>query len=216
MNNTYINTMLVKYPALTDCRDSIISAAEAIIRCYKNGGKLLLCGNGGSAADSDHIVGELMKSFLKPRPLHSSLCYQLKNTDEERGAYLGAKLQQGLPAISLNAHAALISAVANDIDADLVFAQQVTGYGKPHDVLIGISTSGNSQNVYDAMLAAKAMGLQTIVLTGQSGGRMKMLADILINVPAKETPAVQELHLPVYHALCILVEEHFFPATFNR
>lgn len=209
-NNKHIQQLINRYPRLADLKNEIEKAGIAIIDSYKNGGKLLVCGNGGSASDSDHIVGELMKSFEGKRPLSQTLKSNIKNISGERGMYLSEKLQQGLPAISLTAHSALISAVANDIDGDLVFAQQVTGYGNSGDIFIGMSTSGNSQNVIDALIVAKAKGLVTIGLTGKMGGRMKEFCDILINVPETRTAFVQELHLPVYHTLCMMVEDYFF------
>ena len=191
-------------------RREIGNAAECLIRCYQQGRKVLVCGNGGSSSDSDHIVGELMKDFEQKRPLDLFLKKQLSAISADRGSYLAETLQQGLPAISLSAHHALVTAFANDSDADLVFAQQVTGYGQAGDVLIGISTSGNSQNIVDAIITAKAKGMEVIGLTGETGGRMKTLCDILINVPGRRTSFVQELHLPVYHTLCLIVENHFF------
>ena len=170
----------------------------------------MVCGNGGSSSDSDHIVGELMKGFEQKRPIGESIKNRLIGLAAERGRYLSEKLQQGLPAISLAAHHALMTAVANDTDAVLVFAQQVIGYGKPGDVLIGISSSGNSQNVIDAMITAKATGMVVIALTGETGGKMKSFCDVLINVQGNRTAFVQELHLPVYHTLCQMVEHSFF------
>lgn len=195
-----------------DLQLSIEKAADALIHCYEKGGKVLICGNGGSAADADHLVGELMKSFESERPLPPELKGTLERVSPERGGYLARNLQQGVPAISLSAHGALTSAIANDMDADLVFAQQVNGYGKEGDVLIGISTSGNSQNVLDALITARAKGIRTIGFSGEPGGKMKAFCDILIAVPASETARVQELHLPIYHSLCRLIEQHLFSA----
>ena len=209
-NNKHIQQLIKRYPQLINLKNEIEKAGNAIIDSYKNGGKLLVCGNGGSASDSDHIVGEFMKSFERKRPLSHTLKANLENVSSDRGMYLAEKLQQGLPAISLSAHAVLTSAVANDIDGDLVFAQQITGYGNNGDILIGMSTSGNSQNVIDALIVAKAKGLVTIGLTGKTGGQMKEFCDILINVPETRTAFVQELHLPVYHTLCMMVEDYFF------
>ena len=200
----------MRYPRLENLRWQIRDAAECLIKCYQQDGKVLVCGNGGSSSDSDHIVGELMKGFEMRRPVEEPLKEQLLSISNERGSYLAKKLQQCLPAISLTVHNALLTAVANDTDPDLVFAQQVIGYGNSGDVLIGISTSGNSQNVLDAIITAKAKGLNVIGLTGETGGRMKPLCDILINVPASRTSFVQELHLPVYHVLCQILEDHFF------
>jgi len=205
-----LNILIKRYPALEVCKDQIRDAGNLIIDSYKNSGQLLTCGNGGSCADSDHIVGELMKSFSKKRPLHNDFKKQLVTVDQEIGTILGEKLENGLPAISLNAHGALISAVANDIGGDFIFAQQVAGYGRKGDVLLGISTSGNSKNVVNACITAKAKGVKVIALVGEKGGKMKDYADVAICVPSTCTPDVQEFHLPIYHALCIMAEETFF------
>lgn len=209
-NNISLKELIRRYPQLFSVENEIQKAAECLIKCYQKSGKVLVCGNGGSCSDSDHIVGELMKSFEQKRPVGETIKNQLVELAGERGKYLSEKLQQGLPAISLTAHSALISAVANDTDADLIFAQQVVGYGNPGDVLIGISSSGNSQNVVDAIITAKAKGMIVIGLTGETGGKMKSYCDILINVPGKRTAFVQELHLPIYHTLCLIVENNFF------
>ncbi len=211
--NLHLEQLLKRYNVLIPLKEEIQKAASAIINSYENGAKLLTCGNGGSSADSDHIVGELMKSFERKRPLDFKVKERLEQVGGERGRYLAENLQQGLSAISLTAHTALTTAVANDINADVIFAQQVAGYGKEGDVLIGMSTSGNSQNVIDAILVAKAKGMITIGFTGKSGGKMKELCDILINVPEKRTAFVQELHQPVYHTLCLMIEDHFFRTT---
>ena len=209
-NRKLLDELLERYPQLESVGTEIGKAAENLIQCYKNGGKVLVCGNGGSCSDSDHIVGELMKGFEHKRPLDSQMKQQLVSIAGERGAYLAEKLQMALPTISLTAHSALITAVANDTDANLIFAQQVMGYGNAGDVLIGISSSGNSQNVIDAMLTAKLKGMTVIGLTGETGGKMKQLCDILINVQGRRTAFVQELHLPVYHTLCLIIEQYFF------
>ncbi|HEY5511428.1 MAG TPA: SIS domain-containing protein [Prolixibacteraceae bacterium] len=208
-----VDQLCERYPTLTTVKPAIEDACNQMIACYENGGKILVCGNGGSCSDSDHIVGELMKSFELKRPIPSELQEKLAAIDPERGSYLASHLQQGLPAISLMAHTALITAVANDIDGEVIFAQQVIGYGRPNDILIGISSSGNSRNVLDACLVAKAMNLKVIGLTGETGGRIKGLCDVLINVPGRRTAFVQELHLPVYHLLCLVIEQHFFGQT---
>ncbi len=205
-----IDQLCKRFPVLTTVKPAIEEACNQLIACYENGGKVLVCGNGGSCSDSEHIVGELMKSFELKRPVNTELQEKLAAISPERGSYLAMHLQQGLPAISLTAHTALITAVANDIGGDIVFAQQVVGYGKPNDILIGISSSGNSQNVLDACTVAKAMNLKVIGLTGETGGKMKDFCDTLINVPGRRTFMVQELHLPVYHLLCLAVEHHFF------
>lgn len=209
-NRYFIDELVSRYPQLLAVKDEIQNAADALIKCYQGGGKVLLCGNGGSCSDSDHIVGELMKGFENKRRIGEPLKKQLSEIAGERGDYLAEKLQQGLPAISLTAHSALITAVANDTDADLIFAQQVVGYGNAGDIIIGISSSGNSQNVIDALITAKAKEMVVIGLTGETGGKMKPFCDILINVPGRRTAFVQELHLPVYHVLCLMVENYFF------
>ena len=209
-NNFFLEELITRYPQLGPLKEQIGKAAAAIIRSYESGGKLLLCGNGGSCSDSDHIVGELMKGFENKRRISEEFKNKLIESSGDRGVYLAEKLQQALPAISLTAHTALITAVANDTDADLIFAQQVTGYGNAGDIIIGISSSGNSQNVIDALITAKAKDMVVIGLTGETGGKMKAFCDILINVQGRRTAFVQELHLPVYHVLCLMVEHHFF------
>ncbi|HPE77046.1 MAG TPA: SIS domain-containing protein [Draconibacterium sp.] len=205
-----LNELLNRYTRLGYLENEIRETSDLIIKAFSNGGKVLVCGNGGSCSDADHIVGELMKSFEGKRPLNVSLQQKLKELSPERGNMLAEKLQQGLPAISLTVHQSLITAIANDIHGDLIYAQQVIGWGNPGDILIGLSTSGNSKNVIDAMIAAKAKGLNTIGLTGKTGGKMKDWCDILINVPETRTAYVQELHLPVYHAICMMVENEIF------
>ena len=180
------------------------AALSCLVDSYRKGGKLLLCGNGGSSADCAHIAGELVKGFLKKRPLSDELC-------EKIGQPWAKQLQQGLPAIDLTCHSALLSAVCNDLDAANIYAQQVLAYGVEGDVLIGISTSGNAENVFRACVAAKAKGMHVIALTGQSGGRLREVCDCLLNVDETETYKVQEKHLQVYHKLCADVEAAFFP-----
>jgi len=205
-----------KYPSLEYCKTQIEKACEIIINCYKNGGKVLVCGNGGSAADGAHIVGELLKGFMSKRPLPADMKEKVTAINEEYGLLMAEKLQGSLPAVDLTAMQAIITATANDTDPVLIFAQQVMGLGKPGDVLIGLSTSGNSGNVLCAGIAAKVMGLTTIAMTGQAvvgssgGGKMKDLFDLTINVPAAVTPDIQELHLPVYHYICAEVERALF------
>lgn len=205
-----LDKLIKRYPALEVCKEDIRDAGNLIIESYKNSGQLLTCGNGGSSSDAEHIVGELMKSFSKKRPIDSDLAKALEGVSDERGALIAGKLEKGLSAISLNAHSALVSAVSNDIGGDFIYAQQVVGYGRKNDILLGISTSGNSQNVVDACIVAKAKGLKVITLSGEKGGKMKDYADVAICVPSTCTPDVQEFHLPIYHALCIMVEETFF------
>ena len=205
-----IKNLIDRYPTLALCESDIENATSMIINCYENGGKLLLAGNGGSSADADHIVGELMKGFMKKRELTDSQKAEMKKKCQDISDDTLAKLQNALPAISLSSFSALNTAFSNDVDADLVFAQGVFGLGKPNDVLIAISTSGNSKNVVEAAKVAKAIGVKVIALTGKSGGVLKNLADITIAVPESETYKVQELHLPVYHSICAEIESHFF------
>jgi phosphoheptose isomerase len=208
--NTVLNQLCNRFPQLSGIKDSIRQAAELIIRSYTAGGKLLICGNGGSSSDSEHLTGELMKSFECKRPLEISLKKRLKGISGSRGKYLAEKLEHGLPAISLSAHTALITAISNDIDANLIFAQQVIGYGMEKDVLIALSTSGNSQNIVDACITAMALNIKVIGLTGKTGGRMKQYCDVLLNVPEEMTANVQELMLPVLHNICRIIENHFY------
>jgi D-sedoheptulose 7-phosphate isomerase len=205
-----LDELLNRYNKLKYLENAIWETSEIIIKTFKNGGKVLVCGNGGSCSDADHIVGELMKSFEGKRPLNISLQQKLEELSPERGKMLAEKLQQGLPAISLTVHQSLITAIANDIHGDVIYAQQVVGWGNPGDVLIGLSTSGNSKNVIDAMIVAKAKGLFTIGLTGETGGKMKDWCDVLLNVPETRTAYVQEFHLPIYHAICMIIEKEIF------
>ncbi len=205
-----LDVLFERYPVLEPCRADILAAAETICACYHARGKLLLCGNGGSAADAEHIVGELMKGFLKKRPLPQETREKMKAAFQQDADYLYENLQGALPAVSLVNAVALGTAFANDQAADLVFAQQVLGLGREGDVLLAISTSGNSKNVLYAAETARVRGLKIVALTGRSGGRLKPLADITIAVPEDETYRIQELHLPVYHAICIAAEAEFF------
>ncbi len=206
----YIKELIERYPALSVCEKDIRAAADAIIDSYKAGGKLIVAGNGGSAADSDHITGELLKSFVKKRKPEQKFLDALSAIDSDTGAYLSDKLQGSLPAIALTNNSALMTASLNDVDGNVLFAQQVMGFGKKEDVFLGISTSGNSKDVIYALAVAKALGVKTVALTGKTGGKCKALADISIVVPENETFKIQELHLPVYHALCLTIEEYFW------
>lgn len=205
-----IELLFSRYPQWENSRAGILRALEALIQCYQQGGKVLICGNGGSAADCEHIVGELMKGFKKLRPIGGEKLEALKTLYPEEYQRIAAKLQDGLPAISLVSHSALITAFLNDVDPDYVYAQQVIGYGKRGDLLIGISTSGNAENVNNGVKVAKALGLFTLGLTGKTGGKMKDLCDETLIAPAQETYAVQELHLPLYHMLCAACEAQMF------
>lgn len=206
----YIDQLIERYPTLVCCKKNIEEAALALIKSFENGGKLLIAGNGGSCADSDHITGELLKSFCKKRIPDSKLIEEIKKVDLESGEYLEKRLQGSLPAIALTNNTALMTASLNDVDGNAMFAQQVNGFGKKGDVFLGISTSGNSKDIVYAAALAKAKGLCTITLTGKNGGKLAKLCDISIVVPQNETFMIQELHLPVYHALCLEVEEHFW------
>lgn len=208
--NKHIDTLIDRNSKLIVCRESIQQAYDILKEAYSKGGKLLVCGNGGSAADSEHIVGELMKEFKLKREVYKDQADAMKSIDSELGTILAKHLQGALPAISLTGHSSLTTAFMNDSKPELIFAQQVNGYGKDGDVLLGISTSGNSKNVLYAAVAAKAKGLKVIGLTGKKESRLSTLADICIQVPETETYKIQELHLPVYHCLCMMLEEHFF------
>lgn len=209
----YLDECLAAYPALTACKGPIVTAYEILVGCFRAGGKVLVCGNGGSAADADHIVGELMNKLAMKRALTAAEI----DTIESSGAspadrsFLLSHLQRQLPAISLSAHSPLVTAIANDEHADMIFAQQVFGYGKPGDVLVGLSTSGNSKNILCALNVATIFGIRTICLTGNSGGKMKDLGcDACIRVPEGITFKIQQLHMPVYHCLCAMVEAEMF------
>lgn len=205
-----IALLLNRYPVLEMLRERLVHTVEELVRTFSSGGKLLICGNGGSAADSLHITGELMKSFVKRRPLSKDIALRFQTQFPEVAEYYINNLQGALPAISLVSESALMTAYGNDNTADLVFAQQVFGYGKANDVLLAISTSGNSGNVLHAARVARAMGLKVISLTGEKGGALAELSDILLDVPSSITHQIQELHLPVYHTICLAVETELF------
>lgn len=205
-----IKELMLRYPVLGNVQAEIENAYKILETCFENGGKLLIAGNGGSAADAEHMVGELMKGFVKKRPLSDEMCAALEAIDPVRGAKLGKELQGGLPAIALDGHMALSTAYANDKDPLLTYAQQVGGYGKAGDVFLGISTSGNSENIIYAAVTAKAKGMKVLILTGRDGGKLVKLADAAVIVPEQETYKIQELHLPIYHVLCLMLEEHFY------
>ena len=200
----------VAHEVLTTLRAPIEAVAAGMAERLRQGGKVMACGNGGSAADCDHIAGELLKGFLLRRPVSAGFAGAMQASFGTQGAAVAAKLQQGLPAISLVAHGAALSAFANDVDPTLVYAQQVLAYGKPGDVLLGISTSGNAENVAAAVMCAKAQGLTAIGLTGRSGGRLAELADFALVSPQTETYRIQEDHLALYHLICGAVEYELF------
>ena len=205
-----LNELLKRYPCLESAREDILKAEDALINGFKNGNKLLLCGNGGSCADCEHIVGELMKGYLSKRPLTESQKAEMKTNCPEMDENHLLLLQRAVPAISLPSFTALNTAFCNDVEPELIFAQSLMGLGAKGDMLMAISTSGNSKNVVAAALTAKALGLKTIGLTGKSGGKLKSICDICICVPEAETFKVQELHLPVYHYLCARAEKELF------
>ncbi len=202
--------LIERYPPLASCRLQIEAARQALETAFETGGKVLLCGNGGSAADCDHIAAELLKGFERKRPLSDEMRKALAKQGDDM-AELGARLHKGLPAISLVGHHALTTAFSNDVDPDLVFAQLVCALGCPGDVLVAISTSGRSRSVLLAARTARALGLVTIGLTGRGGGPLAGACDITIDAPGETTPDVQEMHLPIYHYLCRAVEATFFP-----
>jgi hypothetical protein len=208
--NKFIDELIDRYPKLESIKKDIEVAYELIKDMYKDGGKLLVGGNGGSAADSEHIVGELMKGFCKKRKISTDLAEKLENINEDLGLELGKCLQGALKAIAITGHTGLTTAFANDVDPNMIFAQQVYGYGDNKDILLCISTSGNSKNLIYAAITAKAKGMKVITLTGKDGGKLKEYSDISIIVPENETFKIQELHLPIYHALCLELEEFFF------
>lgn len=205
-----IDILIKRYPKLVPVKNDICKAYEILEQNYSSGGKLLVAGNGGSAADSEHIVGELMKGFKKARKLDGDFRDKLMSINVELGAVLADNLQGALPAIALDGHLALTTAYMNDCEPLLCFAQQVNGYGNSNDVFLGISTSGNSKNVLFAAVAAKAKGMKVIGLTGANDSKLAEIADVCIKVPETETHMIQELHLPIYHCLCLMLEERYF------
>lgn len=202
--NKIFNELLERYPCLECCSEEILSAFNIIENGFIKGGKLLCCGNGGSAADCDHLVGELMKGFLKKRPLSEA------EKEELSDSFMAQNLQKGLPAVSLCAHSALMTAFENDVAPSLVFAQQVYAYANPDDFLIAFTTSGNSENIVFALKAAKAKGIKTVAVTGKNESLCSEIADVTIKIPETETFMVQELTLPVYHCLAAMIEDNFF------
>lgn len=208
----WIADLTDKFPRLDTCAADLQNAYALLAGCYRQGGKVLVCGNGGSAADSEHIVAELMKGYLSKRPVPSETRRKLLDAFPENGEELAAQLQGALPAISLVSQSALITAFANDVVPEMIFAQQVYGYGAPGDALVCLSTSGNSKNILAALQVARALGLRSLGLTGESGGAMKTLCDVIIRAPGASTPDVQEYHIAIYHTLCAMLEDEFFEA----
>lgn len=206
----HIDLLVERYPSLESARNDIVAAYLLLEESYENGGKLLVAGNGGSAADAEHIVGELMKRFKLPRKPEADFAEKLVEENQELGSVLAENLQGALPAIALDGHPALSTAYMNDCEPLLCFAQQVNGYGKSGDVFLGISTSGNSRNVLFAATTAHAKGLKVIGLTGAKDSKLKDMSDVCIKAPQTETYMIQELHLPIYHCLCLMLEDKFF------
>jgi D-sedoheptulose 7-phosphate isomerase len=206
----HLQQLIERYPRLEALSSDINSAYSTIIKTFTNGGKLLIAGNGGSAADAAHITGELMKNFIKKRKLPEEFIRKINEAGPEIAEYLIPRLQPALPAIDLSNHASLNTACINDIDGNITFAQQVYGYGNEGDVFFCISTSGNSKNILYAAVTARAKKLKIVSLTGAGGGNLKQISDVSIIVPETETYKIQELHLPVYHCLCLMIEDHFF------
>lgn len=206
----HIDLLVERYPSLESAKEDIIVAYEVLEESYKNGGKLLVAGNGGSAADAEHIVGELMKGFKLLRKPKTDFAEKLMAENQELGAVLAENLQGALPAIALDGHPALSTAYMNDCEPLLCFAQQVNGYGKAGDAFLGISTSGNSKNILYAATTAHAKGMKVIGLTGAKDSKLKDMSDVCIKAPQTETYMIQELHLPIYHCLCLMLEDKFF------
>lgn len=202
-----LDELLDRYPQLLVCKDSIIEFYNMGVSCYDEGGTVLICGNGGSAADAEHIVGELLKGFLSKRTLSSDMIAKFSQFGY---ADIGEKLQGSLPAISLVSQSAITTAFCNDVDPTLAFAQQVMGYNNPDNLLIGISTSGNSLNIINAVKVAKVLGIKSVSLGGRDGGELAKISDVSIIAPEQETFKIQELHLPIYHAWCAMIEAHYF------
>lgn len=206
----YIEILIERYPSLESVKEDIIAAYLLLEESYSKGGKLLVAGNGGSAADAEHIVGELMKGFKMPRKSKTAFAEKLINESKEFGIVLAENLQGALPAIALDGHFALSTAYMNDCEPLLCFAQQVNGYGKAEDVFLGISTSGNSKNILYAATTAHVKGMKVIGLTGANDSKLMNISDVCIKAPQTETYMVQELHLPIYHCLCLMLEDKFF------
>lgn len=206
----YIAQLIERYPVLASVEDEIRTAYQVLERAYTNHKKLLVGGNGGSCADAEHIVGELMKGFVKKREIPKTMQERLLGLDQELGKQLANGLQSSLRAIAITGHAGLSTAFANDVDPEMTYAQQVNGYGDEGDVLLAISTSGNSKNLIYAALTARAKDMPVVLLSGKDGGKLRAIADVSIVVPNQKTYQIQELHLPIYHALCLQLEDKFF------
>mgnify|MGYP000047352311 CR=1 FL=1 len=206
----YIAQLIERYPVLASVENEIRTAYQVLERAYTNHKKLLVGGNGGSCADAEHIVGELMKGFVKKREIPKTMQERLLGLDQELGKHLANGLQSSLRAIAITGHTGLSTAFANDVDPEMTYAQQVNGYGDEGDVLLAISTSGNSKNLIYAALTARAKDMPVVLLSGKDGGKLRAIADVSIVVPNQKTYQIQELHLPIYHALCLQLEDKFF------
>ncbi len=206
----YFDNLFSRFPELQALETPLKDTVMLLKTCFRHNGTVYLCGNGGSAADAEHIVGELVKSFMKKRPIKHSMKDNLMRDNKELGEYLANKLEEGLRAVSLVSGVALPTAFANDVASDMVFAQQFYALAQQDDILWGISTSGNSKNVNNALHVARAMGCKTLGLTGKTGGEMANLLDIELRAPSDSTPIVQEYHLPIYHTICAVIEEEMF------
>ena len=206
----HIDLLITRYPQLSSIKDDIIKGYLLMETSYKNGGKLLIAGNGGSAADAEHIAGELMKRFKIPRPVDKGYAEKLAEADPARGPELAKYLERPLTAVPLVAHEALSTAYLNDADGQKIFAQQLLGFGRKGDVFLAISTSGNSENILDAAVVAKASDIKILALSGAGGGELARISDVSVKVPEVETYMIQELHLPIYHCWCLMLEDNFF------
>ena len=206
----HLERLIKRYPELNSTRNDILKAFLIMETTYEHGGKVLIAGNGGSAADSEHFAGELMKRFIIPRPIKNEFAAKLASIDKIRGEKLSQQLERGLTAIPLVAHESLSTAFINDVGGDGLFAQQLLGFGRPGDAFLAISTSGNSENILSAAVVAKSLDINTIGLTGSTGGTLASFSDVCVKVPADETYMIQEYHLPVYHCWAMMLEEHFF------
>ena len=205
-----LDRFIEKNVDLEICKEEIHSAYRLLCECFGNGGKVLIAGNGGSSSDAEHIVGELMKGFRLKRELKQEERISLLELDEMEGKYLEEHLQGALPAISLSCHSSLTTAISNDVNGDMIFAQQIQGYGRKGDVFLALSTSGNSRNVLLASIVAKSKGMKVIALTGSDGGKLAQKADVCIKAPSKETYEIQEYHIAIYHLICLMLEKYFF------
>lgn len=206
----YVQNLIKRYPVLCEIQEDIMAAYRTFVACYEKGGKILVAGNGGSAADAEHMAGELMKGFKLRRPLEESLLNKIVAVDKEIGGHLACTLHNPLTVVPLVSHMALSTAYINDVESETLYAQQLLGFGCSGDVFIGITTSGNSKNIIDAAVLAKAMGITVVALTGKDGGKLKDYADISVVVPEIETYIIQEYHLPIYHCWSLMLEDYFF------